>query len=207
MPWTRSKNSKGPQRWRYCPLPPRLGQTPDWRLAWRRGAGGRGGPVLTPWTVLLSACWLSVLRLAHVCLGRVLAFLSLHGSCLPTRKQELLSAGMCVAIKSYLLCCQYFLSACSVPGPGLGSGVTRENQTAYWETPRQRLQSALGSPGLCWGYPEATGTQRKHETQSGGVREGSLGKVSPELTSKEEQRLEKEYKFAWKGENATSRQR
>ena len=48
-----------------------------------------GGPVLTLRTALLSASWLMVLRLAHVCLGRVLAFLSLHGSRLPTRKQEL----------------------------------------------------------------------------------------------------------------------
>ena len=51
------------------------------------------------------------------------------------------------------------------------------------------------------------GGLQKDAQVSQGVREGSLGKVSPELTSKEEQRLEKEYKFAWKGENATSRQR
>lgn len=116
--------------------------------------------MLTLRTALLSACWLSVPRLAHVCLGGVLAFLSLHGRCLPVRKQELLSEGMC-DYHSYLLCCQHRLSACSVPGPLLGSGVKIENQSTG-EMPSQELQLAPESAGLCWGTQKLGEHGRKH---------------------------------------------
>lgn len=97
---TDREKSKGLQRRRrHCPLLPGWGRPLS---GGRAGLEGEG-PVLTPGTALLSARWQSVLRLAHFCPGRVLAFLSLHGSCLPARKQELLSAGMCVTIS--ITCC------------------------------------------------------------------------------------------------------
>lgn len=166
--------------------------------------------MLTLRTALLSACWLSVPRLAHVCLGGVLAFLSLHGRCLPVRKQELLSEGMC-DYHSYLLCCQHRLSACSVPGPPLGSGVKIENQSTG-EMPSQELQLAPESPGLCWGTQKLGNMEENTSPRLVGSRkEGCLKKALPELTA-EEKKLEKEnsrqktqHMFAWRGKNMTSR--
>ena len=147
MPWTYSKKSKGLQRWRSCPLPPMLGKAPDWRLAWRER-----GPVLTPWMALLSACCLSVLRLADVCLGRVLAFLSLHGTCLPMRKQELLSAGMCDC-QNYLLCCQHFLSACLVPGLRLGSQGDKKEPDRLLGDAKSTITTGCWEPRALLGVP------------------------------------------------------
>lgn len=147
MPWVYGKG-KGPQRWRARPLPSKLGKTPDSGLAWRER-----GPILTPWTTLLSACWLPVLGLAHVCLGRVLAFLSLHGSSLPTRSKSFRQRS--------LLGCQRSLSACSVPGPQLGTRGDKREPDRLLGDAKLRLQLALGSPGLCWGHRAARRTWRK----------------------------------------------
>lgn len=48
--------------------------------------------------------------------------------------------------QGYLLCCQHFPSACLVPGPQLGSGVIRGNQTVYWGGAKSTVTSGSREP-------------------------------------------------------------
>lgn len=94
-----------------------------------------------------------------------------------------------------------------MPGPGRSSGGDKREPDSLLEDAKATITVGSREPRAVLGVPRNYGnTEEAGDPDRRGQR-SSPGKVSPKLTSEEEQRLEKEYKFTWKGENVTSRQR